>query len=210
MSAFYAMARSREITALRSAGVGLRRMLVLPDARCPSCWPWLQLALSQWLVPIAEQSLKSWWDSTIPLEERSARAALGAYQQRRADCSSATAPTAARCWTWASTPGRRMGCCSCAPAHDERDWAGNDWLLRGVTELAISGTAPPVDMERTRHWSSNLRPEDVLQLDVAEPHLSGAVLADVIVRRSRQHPAPQFLRNGAGAVHSPRRSRSSS
>ena len=28
MSAFYAMARSREITALRSAGVGLRRMLV--------------------------------------------------------------------------------------------------------------------------------------------------------------------------------------
>jgi lipopolysaccharide export system permease protein len=179
MSAFYAMARSREITALRSAGVGLRRILVFLIP-VPIVLAVAQLALSQWLVPIAEQSLKSWWDSTIPLEERSAQprwvhTSNGVLNFER---NSSDGRTMLNVGLYTRTP---EGLLQLRTRARRADWAGNDWLLRGVTELAISGTAPPVDMERTRHWSSNLRPEDILQLDVAEPHMSGAVLADVIV-----------------------------
>jgi lipopolysaccharide export system permease protein len=178
MSAFYAMARSREITALRSAGVGLRRMLVFLIP-VPIVLAVAQLALSQWLVPIAEQSLKSWWDSTIPLEERSAQprwvhTSNGVLNFER---NSADGRTMLNVGLYTRTPD---GLLQLRTRARRADWAGNDWLLRGVTELAISGTAPPVDMERTRHWASNLRPDDILQLDVAEPHMSGAVLADVI------------------------------
>ncbi|MFO1503827.1 MAG: LptF/LptG family permease [Steroidobacteraceae bacterium] len=179
MSAFYAMARSREITALRSAGIGLRRILVylIP---VPIVLAVVQLALSQYLVPLSEQSLKSWWDSTIPLEERPA-------QPRWVHTSNGVLKFERN-----SSDGRTLldvglytrgaeGLLQLRTRARRADWAGNDWLLRGVTELAISGTAPPVDRERTRHWSSNLRPEDILQLDVADPHMSGTVLADVIV-----------------------------
>lgn len=179
MSAFYAMARSREITALRSAGVGLRRILVFLIP-VPIVLAVVQLALSQYLVPIAERSLKSWWDSTIPLEERPAEprwvhTSNGVLKFER---NSADGRTLLDVGLYTRT---EEGLLQFRTRARRAEWAGSDWLLRGVTELAISGTAPPVDMERTRHWSSNLRPEDILQLDVADPHLSGVVLADVIV-----------------------------
>jgi lipopolysaccharide export system permease protein len=179
MSAFYAMARSREITALRSAGVGLRRILVylIP---VPIILALAQLALSQWLVPISEQSLKSWWDSTVPLEERPAeprwvRTSNGVLNFER---NSADGRTLLDVGLYTRSP---EGLLQLRTRARRAEWAGSDWLLRGVTELAISGTAPAVDLERTRHWSSNLKPEDILQLDVSDPHLSGMVLADVIV-----------------------------
>ncbi|MEO6185360.1 MAG: LptF/LptG family permease, partial [Steroidobacteraceae bacterium] len=69
MAAFYAMARSREITALRTAGVGLWRMLtyLLP---VPFLFALLQFGLTQKLVPLAEGSLKTWWDSTVAVESK--------------------------------------------------------------------------------------------------------------------------------------------
>jgi len=178
MSAFYAMARSREITALRAAGVGLRRILVFL-VPVPIVLAIAQLALSQYLVPMAEQSLKSWWDSTIPLEERPAEARWVHTSNGvlKFDRNSADGQTLLDVGLYTRTP---EGLLQLRTRARRADWAGNDWLLRGVTELAISGTAPPVDMERTRHWSSNLRPDDILQLDVVEPHISGMVLADVI------------------------------
>jgi lipopolysaccharide export system permease protein len=179
MSAFYAMARTREITALRSAGVGLRRILVFLIP-VPIVLAVVQLALSQWLVPIAEQSLKAWWDSTIPLEERPAeprwvRTSNGVLMFER---NSADGRTLLGVGLYTRT---EQGLLQLRTRARRADWAGSDWLLRGVRELAISGTAPPVDLERTRHWSSNLKPDDILQLDVADPHMSGMVLADVIV-----------------------------
>jgi lipopolysaccharide export system permease protein len=178
MSAFYAMARSREITALRAAGVGLRRILVFL-VPVPIVLAIAQLALSQYLVPMSEQSLKSWWDSTIPLEERPAEARWVHTSNGvlKFDRNSADGQTLLDVGLYTRTP---EGLLQLRTRARRADWAGNDWLLRGVTELAISGTAPPVDMERTRHWSSNLRPDDILQLDVVEPHMSGMVLADVI------------------------------
>src|SRR5262249_31926647 len=68
MSAFYAMARNREITALRSAGVSLKRIVwhLLPVALLFAV---LQFGLSQSLVPLAEAELKIWWDANAPLDE---------------------------------------------------------------------------------------------------------------------------------------------
>jgi lipopolysaccharide export system permease protein len=179
MSAFHAMARSREMTALRSAGVGLWRILVYL-APVPVALAVLQIGLSQGLVPIAEQSLKSWWDSTVPLEERPVderwvRTSNGVLLFER---NSADGRTLLGVSIYTRSP---EGLLELRTRARRADWAGSDWLLRGVRELVISGTAPPVDLERTRHWSSNLRPDDIVQLDAAEPHLSGMVLADVIV-----------------------------
>lgn len=179
MTAFYAMARAREITALRAAGVGLRRILVylIP---VPIVLAVAQLGLSQYLVPVAEQNLKTWWDSTIPVEERPAEprwvhTSNGVLKFERNSPDGRTLLDVGL-YTRAAD-----GLLQLRTRARRAEWAGNDWLLRGVSELALSGTAPPVDLERTRHWSSNLRPDDILQLDVADPHMSGVVLADVIV-----------------------------
>jgi lipopolysaccharide export system permease protein len=59
-------------------------------------------------------------------------------------------------------------------------WVNKGWTLTGVQDLHITPTAAPRDDMAQRDWLSNLRPDDVVQLDVSEPHLSSIMLADVI------------------------------
>ncbi len=177
MSAFYAMARSREITALRSAGVGLWRLLVylLP---VPLVFAVFHVALAQQLVPRAENALKAWWESTIPLEERTpdpqwVRTSNGILMFERA-----------------SADGLRLlgvhiyergadGLLTLAIRADEARWNLDQWRLSGATDMhAMPGQWQQGGAERD--WRSNLNPEDVVQLDVAEPHMSTSALADVI------------------------------
>jgi lipopolysaccharide export system permease protein len=178
MSAFYAMARAREITALRTAGVGLTRVLLylLP---VPFLYALLHIGLAQVLVPKSEASLKAWWDSTIPLEQKPA-------EPRWVHTSSGVL-----LFERNSADGQRLmgvgiyqrdadGLLSVRARAERADWQGGHWLLSGVRELAAAPSADPTP-EPLRVWSSNLRPEDVVQLDSAEPHLSGIALADVIV-----------------------------
>ncbi len=101
MATFYAMARAREITALRSAGVGLWRLLIylLP---VPVLFAALHLALAQKIVPMSEGALKTWWDSTMPLEEHAADPQW-VPPATASCCSRGTAPTGAACSTCAST-----------------------------------------------------------------------------------------------------------
>lgn len=178
MSAFYAMARSREITALRSAGVGLWRVL-LHLVPVPIVLAVAQVALSQGLVPIAEQNLKSWWDSTVPLAQRAAdprwvRTSNGVllFERNSAD--------GAHLLDLRIYQRNAAGLLTLRTRAGRADWTGGDWLLGGVHDLFVDDGAAPAAAP-SRHWQSNLRPEDVVQLDVAEPHLSGIALADVIV-----------------------------
>lgn len=177
MSAFYAMARSREITALRTAGVGLKRVLVylLP---VPILYALLQLGLSQMLVPAAEARLLSWWESTIPLESKPAddqwvRTSNGIllFERNSAD-------------------GRRLldvriysrdaqGLLDLRTSARSAEWDGSQWLLSDARDLQVRPGAAP-EPEPQRAWSSNLRPSDVVQLDSADPHLSSMELAEVI------------------------------
>lgn len=177
MAAFHGMARSREITALRSAGVGLGRLLIylLP---VPVLFAVLHVALMQKLVPVAEQQLKAWWDSTIPLEERPAdpqwvrtNAGIVRFERNSAD-------------------GERLlgvsiyqrgadGLLQLRTRASEATHEGDHWLLQAPRDLDVAAPARS-DVEPQRVWRSNLQPEDVVQLDEAEPSLSSAALADVI------------------------------
>jgi lipopolysaccharide export system permease protein len=178
MAAFYGMARAREITALRSAGVGLWRLLMylLP---VPLVFALLHVALAQKLVPLAEGAFKSWWESTIPLEEQApdpqwvrTNSGIVLFERSSAD-------------------GRRLqdlriyvrggnDLLTLTTRADQARWVRNHWHLSGAHDLrATAGGRTPGATERD--WESNLTPEDVMQLDVADPHLSAQALADVIV-----------------------------
>jgi lipopolysaccharide export system permease protein len=179
MSAFYAMARSREITALRSAGVGLSRVLLylLP---VPFLFALLQLGLSQWLVPKSEASLKAWWDSTLPLE-----------RQKR-DPQWVHTSNGIVLFERNSADGRRLldvriysrdaaGLLALRTRAASATWQGSSWRLANVRRVD-SGTATTTRREsESEIWNSNLRPQEVMQLDAAEPHMSGSDLADVLV-----------------------------
>jgi lipopolysaccharide export system permease protein len=177
MSAFYAMARTREITALRTAGVGLNRILLylLP---VPLLFALLQFGLSQQLVPAAEASLKAWWDSTAPLDGKPPRAqwvrtsnGVLLFERNSAD-------------------GKQLldvriyerdaqGLLTLRTRADRARWIDGSWQLGEVRDMQVEpgvATAP----EQLRTWPTNLRPADVVQLDAAEPHLSSMALADVI------------------------------
>jgi lipopolysaccharide export system permease protein len=72
MSTFHAMARSHEITAIRSAGVSLNQFVLylLPVSALLAI---LQFVLSEHVVPRAETELKRWWDATAPSEDAPVR-----------------------------------------------------------------------------------------------------------------------------------------
>lgn len=177
MAAFYAMARSREITALRSSGVGLWRILVhlLP---VPLVFALLHVGLMQKLVPAAEGQLKAWWDSTVPLESRPAdpqwvrtNNGILLFERNSAD---GTRLLDLRVYDRGAD-----GLLTLATRADRAQWQDGQWLLDGVTNLHVAPGERP-EVASTRSWQSNLRPEDVVQLDEAEPHLSSSALADVI------------------------------
>ncbi|MEJ0100910.1 MAG: LptF/LptG family permease [Pseudomonadota bacterium] len=177
MATFYAMARAREITALRSAGVGLWRLLIYL-VPVPVLFAALHIALAQKIVPMSEGALKTWWDSTAPLEEHASdpqwvRTSNGIllFQKSSAD-------------------GRRLldvriylrgsdDLLTLTTRAGEARWDAGHWHLSGARDVRV--TAGDWQAGATeRDWSSNLTPADVVQLDVADPHLSTEALADVI------------------------------
>ena len=177
MAAFYAMARAREITALRSAGVGLWRLLVylLP---VPILFAAVHFALAQQLVPRAEGALKSWWDSTVPLEDRTpnpqwVRTSGGILLFERSSADGERLQDV-RIYS-RSTDGLLTLTTRAEEAHRE----GNSWRLSGARDLQTTpGDRSPGPAGRD--WISNLKPDDVAQADSLDPHLSTVALADVI------------------------------
>src|SRR5262245_40123922 len=135
MSAFYAMARSREITALRSAGVGLWRIL-LYLVPVPIALALLQLGLAQGLVPVAEQSLKSWLDSITPLEERAVDPKWVGTSNGvlRFDRNSADGKTLLSVSIYQRD---EAGLLNLRTRARRAEWTGEDWYLRGVKDLML-------------------------------------------------------------------------
>jgi lipopolysaccharide export system permease protein len=177
MAAFLALARTREITALRTAGVGLTRVMLhlLP---VPLVFALLHVALAQKLVPMAEGALASWWDDAVPLEERAAdpewvhtSGGVLLFQRHSAD--------GARLLDLRIFERGADGHLNLRTRAEEANWQDGAWQLSGIAELAVqsnAGDAAPIG----RRWESNLRPDDVVRLDAAEPHLSNVELAAVI------------------------------
>lgn len=176
MSALYAMARSHEFTAIRCAGLSLKRLLVLL-LPVPLLFGFAQFAVSETLVPHAETGLKTWWDATAPLDDKTeprwVRTRSGPVSFERA-----------------SPDGRRLsGVRLYLPDADGQfarrldaataQWNGRDWTLDGIEELQV-GERLTRTVHETQVWPLNLRPDDVLRLDVVQPHLSSIILADLI------------------------------
>jgi lipopolysaccharide export system permease protein len=177
MAAFLALARTREITALRTAGVGLGRVMLhlLP---VPLVFALLHVALAQKVVPMAEGALAAWWDDAVPLEERAAdpewvhtSGGVLLFQRHSADGS--------RLLDLRIFERSADGHLDLRTRAEEANWQDGAWQLSGIAELAVQshggGATPPM-----RRWESNLRPDDVVRLDAAEPHLSSVDLAAVI------------------------------
>lgn len=177
MTALHAMARGLEITAMRSAGVGVGRILVW-------LWPVLlllvfgQLALSQGVLPQAENELKAWWSASAPPDK--ARPRLWARTRGgpvSIDAISADGRELRGIRIYErDAAGLLTGRLAAATAR----WDGATWRLQGASELRIEAGRVRLDRAEAREWLTNLRPDEVLRLDVARPHLSSMMLADVI------------------------------
>jgi lipopolysaccharide export system permease protein len=176
MAAFYALARTREITAMRSAGVGLGRVMLylLP---VPVLFALLNVALAQKLVPMAEGSLKSWWDAAVPLETRPA-------DPEWVGTSGGTLMFERHSADGLRLLGVRIfergedGLLTLRTRAAEARWQDGTWQLLDVRDLSATGGVTAAGGERS--WSSNLYPEDVVRLDESDPHLSSVDLAEVI------------------------------
>ncbi len=190
MSTFYSMARAQEITAIRSAGVSLKRF-VLYLLPLPVLLAVLQFGLSENVVPRAETELKRWWDATAPLE--SAPAPRWVH--------TSTGPLS---FDGVSPDGRRLKGVRIYLRGDDglfhrrisaRDalWVRDHWRLEQVEELSLAGGRYVRGGEPDRIWQTNLRPDDVQRLDLAQPHLSSMMLVDVIAgNRVAAHPLSYY------------------
>lgn len=178
MAALFAMARSHEITAMRVAGLSLRRLLLLL-LPVPLLLGLAQFALSQTLVPYAQDTLKRWWDASAPVDEaqdpRWVRTRAGPLSFAHAS-HDGTRLTGVRLYL----PDAQGQFAQRLSAHGAR-WDGREWVLEQVQVLQLR------DAERVRvqyaeqRLSLNLHPDDVLRLDVVQPQLSSIILVDLIV-----------------------------
>jgi lipopolysaccharide export system permease protein len=177
MSSFYTMAKSQEVTAIRAAGVSLKRLLVLL-LPVPILFGGAQFLVSQAVVPHSEARLKTWWDATSPPEDtppKWVQTGDGPISFERA-----------------TTDGRRLegvriylhgdeGLFGMRVTAAQATWDDDGvWRLDDVQELRVGESGTTRLHEESRRWKINLRPEDVVQLGVAQPHLSSMMLADVI------------------------------
>lgn len=177
MSAFYALARHHEIVAMRCAGLSLKRLvfLLLP---VPMLLAGTQFMLTDRVVPRAEEALKAWWDSTEPPEEEPAPRWV---QTREGPVSILRASPDGRELRGLHIYQRDENGLLTARLRAERaTWDDGKWHLSGVERLVASPTALHRKDEDQREWPINLRPDDVLRLDLVQPHLSSMMLVDVI------------------------------
>jgi len=177
MSAFHEMTRHHEMIPIRSAGVSLTRVLayLLP---VPVIVGVAQFTLSQTLVPVTEAALKDWWEATAPPGEtpdpRWVRTSAGPV-------SYATAASDGRQLTGLRVYVRGADrLLSSRISARKAEWDGGAWQLEDVEELRLAGGSPVRVTEGSRTWKTNLRPEDVLRLDIQQPHLSSSTLFDII------------------------------
>jgi lipopolysaccharide export system permease protein len=171
------MARSHEITAIRTAGISLKRF-VLYLLPLPVLLAAFQFAVSEYVVPYAETELKRWWDATAPPES--------APTPRWVHTSKGQLS-----FDGASPDGRRLegvriylrgadGLFYQRTSARVAYWDADHWRLEQIEELKLADGRYGRTAEATLAWQTNLRPDDVQRLDVAQPHLSSMTLVDVI------------------------------
>lgn len=177
MSAFYALARHQEAVAMRCAGLSHTRMfwLLLP---LPLLLSAVQFVVADRAVPRAEAALKTWWDRSAPEEKRAdprwvqTRDGPAAFDRASFDGRTLHGLRLYR----RGGDGQLQLRLTAAQAH----WDGEGWTLDAVHRLYVDAQHVTRDARAHDHWRTNLRPDDVVRLGLAQPHLSSIMLVDVI------------------------------
>jgi len=177
MTAMHSMARNLEITTIRCAGVSLLRIFgyLLPVSLVLAA---LQFAMAERVLPQAENTLKEWWSESAPVGEEATR--LWANTDRGPVSIESISPDGKH------LRGLRLymlgadGLLESRLAAGDAQWDGQVWRLDVVTELRIEEGRLQRIREPIWVWETNLKPDDVLRLDVSRPRLSSMMLADVI------------------------------
>jgi lipopolysaccharide export system permease protein len=175
--ALSAMARNLEIVTMRAAGIGTMRLLgyLLPVGLVLAV---AQFALSEMVLPGADNELKQWWSASAPADD--------APIQRWAHTNGGTVSMDSISPDGSRLKGVRLyvrtaeGLMSDRIVAAEAVWNGKDWLLKDVREFKIAGDKVARSHVAESHWETNLRPDDVLRLDVDRPNLSTRMLGEVI------------------------------
>lgn len=172
-----AMARNLEIATMRAAGISMMRMLgyLLPIAVLLAV---LQFALSERVLPPAENQLKEWWSASAPADDTPKR--LWAHTAGGTVAIESISPdgrTLSGVRLYVRDP---VGLIANRTTATEARWDGKAWLLKDVTDIRIGEERIDRTHVAERAWNTNLRPEDVLRLDVDRPQLSTGMLAEVI------------------------------
>jgi lipopolysaccharide export system permease protein len=175
--ALSAMARNLEIATMRAAGISMMRMLgyLLPIAVALAL---LQFALSERVLPPAENQLKEWWSASAPADDTPKR--LWAHTAGGTVAIERISPDGRRLTGVRLYVRDSSGLIADRVTAAEALWNGRAWMLRDVTEIRIGDERIARTRVAERPWNTNLRPEDVLRLDVDRPQLSTEMLAEVI------------------------------
>jgi lipopolysaccharide export system permease protein len=177
ITALQPMARALEIASIRTSGVSLLQMLghLLPLVVAIAL---AQFALSEWMLPGAEARLKQWWSASAPPKVRTAP--LWAHTSGGAVSIENLSPDATRLSGVRIYARDAAGRMTARISANSATWDGEGWRLEGVSEVRIGASAILPAEHASRPWPTNLRPEEVLRLDIARPRLSSTMLVDVI------------------------------
>jgi lipopolysaccharide export system permease protein len=175
--ALHSMARNLEITTMRASGVGVMRMLVylLPLGLVLAA---AQFALSERVLPDADNDLKQWWSASAPADDVPTRL--------WARTSSGTAALDSISPDGRLLKGVRLyvrnpeGLIAHQLIARAARWDGKAWRLEDVLDIRIAEDGIVREHARERAWDTNLRPDDVLRLGADHPHLSSTMVAEVI------------------------------
>ena len=176
MTVLNTMARGLEITAMRSSGVSLMRMLgyLLPVL---IAFAGLQVVLQQWVLPRVEIEFKQWWNANAPAEDE--RKPLWANTNGGPVLIEAFSPDG-RELRGVRLYEKREGQLSTRLRAAVARWDGQAWQLEDVTELHLEAGGLRQVHEDARTWQNNLQPDEVLRLSLARPYLSTMMIAEVI------------------------------
>ncbi|WPB58956.1 LptF/LptG family permease [Xylophilus sp. GOD-11R] len=175
--ALSSMARNLEIVTMRAAGVGMSRMLayLLPVGLALAIG---QFALTELVLPGADNQLKTWWSASAPDDDTPTR--LWAHTKGGTVSMDRISPDAHELMGVRLYVRNAEGLMVDRVVATRALWDGKAWQLQGVTEIGVSAEKIVRTHVADREWDTNLRPDDVLRLDVDRPNLSTMMLAQVI------------------------------
>jgi lipopolysaccharide export system permease protein len=175
--ALSAMARNLEIVTMRAAGVSAMRLLgyLLPVGLVLAI---AQFALSETVLPQADNQLKEWWSASAPADDAPTR--LWAHTKGGTVAMDSISPDGSRLKGVRLYVRTAEGLMSDRIVAAEAVWDGKDWLLKDVSEFSVAADKVVRSHVAQSRWDTNLRPDDVLRLDADRPNLSVRMLAEVI------------------------------